>query len=101
MSSKIPIYVCFSIYVVICLLGNVITGIIWLKHHKLFGDNQEQQENVSLDNQTLLRLVWNETTNIDGSGFKVFDEETKGEDVLDSLEFLRNESTDYHQVSSY
>ena len=97
MSSKIPTYFCVSMYVLICLLGNVVTGIIW--YHQLIGDHQ-QQENVSLSNETILRFVWNETTKIDESnGFEVFDEE--GEEILDILDFLANKSTDNYQVNSY
>ena len=98
MSSKFPTYFCCSIYVLICLLGNVVTGMIWLKHHQ-FGDDQHKNEIINLDKVTLLPFLWNKTTTIDGFGFEGFDEETKLVDILHVPEFLANESTDNYQVS--
>ena len=94
MTSKLPTYFCFGIYVLICLLGNVVTGIIWLKHHQLFVDNQ--QGNVTLGNETRFRFVWNDkvtTTKINRSKLEVLDKKTKGEEILNILAFLTtNES---------
>ena len=104
MNSKLPTYICFAIYIVICLLGNVVTGIIWLKHHQLFVDHN-QQGNVSVGNETRLRFLWNEetTTKFNRSRFEDLDKKTKGEGILNILAFLTtNESTDTRRkVSLY
>jgi hypothetical protein len=57
--SKLPIYLFMSIYVFICLLGNVVTGIFWFKNHGIIDKEQEARD--ILDNSTLFELDWNET----------------------------------------
>ena len=97
-SSKFPTYFWFSTYILICLLGNVVTGMIWLKHHQYFVDNQ-QKNNASSnpDNETLFPLSWNDATKT----LEDFDDLPKGGDILGNLEFPKHESTGNHQVSSY
>ena len=55
MSSNILTYFCFAIYVAICLLGNVVTALIWLKHYQAGRNNQ---------NDTIIKTHHKETSEL-------------------------------------
>ena len=99
-SSKIPTYCCVLIYVGICLLGNVVTGMIWLKHHE-DQDNEDKEIIISTHlNESIMSFMWNDTTKFNDIGLD-YDEETKGLEVFNILQFRPNTSTDSEQVSLY
>ena len=62
--SKLPIFLCIVIYILICLVGNLVTGIIWFKHNRYSMDNssKELSEINNLSSLTLLDFMVNETT---------------------------------------
>ena len=99
-SSKIPTYCCVLIYVGICLLGNVVTGMIWLKHHE-DQDNEDKEIIISTHlNESIMSFMWNDTTKFNDIGLD-YDEETKGLEVFNILQSRPNTSTDSEQVSLY
>ena len=57
MKSKLPTYLCISIYIIICLLGNIATLIIWLKHHPFFDTVEENID--TFENDTTLDFAGN------------------------------------------
>ena len=87
MTTKIPTYFLFTIYVIICLLGNVFTVMVCLKHYQVLGDNQQENTSTTLNNETLLPLMLSEKTEIDESGL-VLDEDTRYRDFNFTLPFL-------------
>ena len=62
--SKLPIFLCIVIYILICLVGNLVTGIIWFKHNRYLMDNssKELMGINNLSGLTLLDFMVNETT---------------------------------------
>ena len=48
-NSKIPTILCIIFYFLICVTGNLITGIIWLKHHNSSIDTYHNETNEKLD----------------------------------------------------
>ena len=61
--SKLLKYIFLSMYIFICLLGNVVTGLIFLKHR---GNEDPQQPNERLNYTTKMLHLNNE--NIKGGG---------------------------------
>ena len=102
-NSKIPTYFCFAIYVIICLLGNVITGLIWLKHYQDIDIMPQNTTNNTHHNESLFSLFFNETTEYGESSLEdlKYVKETKEDEVSSILDFLTNASTHIEQVSSY
>ena len=86
--SKLPIYLFMSIYVFICLLGNVVTGIIWFDHHRTI-DNEKEDGNTP-DNNTIFELDWNETI-IPGPSLE-FDTDAYEEEVVNLIGLASNKS---------
>ena len=62
--SKLLKYISFSTYIFICLLGNVVTGLIFLKHR---GNDDPQQPNERLNYTTKMLHVNNEITRVAGN----------------------------------
>ena len=62
-NSKLPIFLCIIIYLLICGTGNFITGIIWFKYHNSPIDTyQKAIENIgSFNNITFSNYDLNET----------------------------------------
>ena len=46
--SKIPYYSCLIVYIFICLLGNVVTAIVLIKHRQLFAGEQNDNHTSAL-----------------------------------------------------
>ena len=42
MSSNFPTYFCIFIYILICLIGNIVTGVIWFQHNNRPTEVQEK-----------------------------------------------------------
>ena len=82
MKSKFPEYLCMFIYVVICLLGNIVTGVIFLDHH-LTSIGMRKSDNISTN--YLFNLELNESTILDSS----FDFD---------MEFMEAEQFDLYQI---
>ena len=99
-SSKIPTYFGLVIYCIICLFGNVVTGLMWLKHYQLRG--VKLQENITglYDNETLIQLPLNDTTRIDQFSYDLDEDRNEGE-AWDVIEFLTNASKNEDSVSLY
>ena len=57
MKSKAPTYLCLSIYISICLLGNIVTGIILLKHYVSSHEELEITSNLTQDIFTQIKLI--------------------------------------------
>jgi hypothetical protein len=89
MKSKFPAYLCISTYFVICLLGNVVTGIIFFKHRQHSTGMPETNNNVS-DNM-LFNIDLNESTFFDSS-FE-FDNEYLETEEFDLYRLFVNESS--------
>lgn len=63
-NSKLPTFLCIVIYILICLVGNLVTGIIWFKHNRYSMDNSSKELSGinNLSGLTLLDFMVNETT---------------------------------------
>ena len=87
--SKIPYYSCLIAYIFICLLGNVVTAIVLIKHRQLFAGEQN-------DNHTsVLPFQINQSQNFEDD---VDLDDAINEDLLLSiLDMAYNESE--HEVS--
>ena len=88
LKSKLPIYLFMSIYVFICLLGNVVTGIIWFEHHRTI--DSEKDDRHSINNTTMFEFDWNETI-IPGPSLE-FDTDGYEEEVANLIGLTTNES---------
>ena len=62
LKSKAPIYLLSAVYLVICLLGNIVTGIILVKHHFASHDEVEGMNNLTQDIFSQIEARNNETT---------------------------------------
>ena len=88
MKSKFPTYLCIFIYFVICLLGNVVTGIIFFKHQQ---HSTELDTDNNISNDLLFNIQLNESTVLDSS--LEFDNEfSQTEDYFDLYQLFVNES---------
>ena len=47
--SKAPMYLCITSYIIICLLGNIVTGILLVKHHFTSHEEMEIMNNLTRD----------------------------------------------------
>ena len=63
-NSKLPTLLCIVIYILICLVGNLVTGIIWFKHDRyaIANSSKEFSGINNLSSLTLLDFMVNETT---------------------------------------
>ena len=50
--SKVPTYLCISLWIFICLLGNIVTGIILCKHHFISDEKENISHLESIENQS-------------------------------------------------
>lgn len=88
-NSKFTTYLLVLIYVIICLFGNLVTGIIIFKHHRILGNAAEEQVNSS-NSGTVFELDWNETI-IPHSGLK-FDADDFNKEVTNIFGLETNAS---------
>ena len=65
LKSKAPIYLLSAVYLVICLLGNIVTGIILVKHHFASHDEVEGINNLTQDIFSQIEARNNETMVVD------------------------------------
>ena len=66
MKSKAPTYLCLSIYIIICLLGNIVTGIIIGKHYLSSHEEIESMNNLTKEIFSQIERRENETShNVD------------------------------------
>ena len=64
LKSKAPTYLLLTAYIVICLLGNIVTGIILVKHHLASQDEVEGRNNLTQDIFAQIESRNNETSTI-------------------------------------
>ena len=88
-NSKLTTYLLVLIYLIICLFGNLVTGIILFRHHRMLGNAAEEQVNSS-SSGTVFELDWNETI-IPRSGVK-FDADVFNQEVTNIFELETNAS---------
>ena len=88
MKSKFPTYFCISIYFFICLLGNVVTGIIFFKHRQHSTGMPEMNPNSS-DNM-LFNIELNESTLLEQS--IEFDDDFSQTEEFNLYQLFVNES---------
>ena len=62
LKSKAPMYLLSAVYLVMCLLGNIVTGVILVKHHFASHDEVEGINNLTLDIFSQIEARNNETT---------------------------------------
>ena len=87
-NSKVPYYMCIITYIFICLLGNVVTAIILIKHRQIFSDTK----NVT----SILPFRINQSQSIEN---EIDLEEGINEEILQGLlDLVYNESE--HEVST-
>ena len=88
-SSKLSYYMCIITYIFICLLGNVVTAIILIKHRQIFTDTK----NVT----SILPFMINQSESLDNE--IDFDDQDINEEILQGLlDLVTNESQ--HEVST-
>ena len=71
MKSKAPVCLLVSIYIFICVLGNIVTGIIFFKHRG--EDDQSEALNTITDKLHLNDSIPSEALNNTEAGFEYFD----------------------------
>ena len=81
MSSNFPTYFCIFIYILICLTGNIVTGVIWLQHHNSptgVSHEFDNLNNFTIDgfNETILQSI--------------FDEEIQEHEISSLFELVQN-----------
>ena len=104
MKSKAPTYMCLSIYIIICLLGNIVTGIILVKHYLSSHEQRESINNLTQDIFTQIELRENETSVDSGLAFNI--DEVEIDELDQQLNFsefnlMNNESNEIIEVSSF
>ena len=84
LKSKAPLYLLLAVYLVICLLGNVVTGIILIKHHFASHEEMEGMNNLTQDIFAQIESRNNETTTMTVDSELDFDiSQMEAEDSLD------------------
>ena len=63
--SKIPYYSCLIVYIFICLLGNVVTSIVLIKHRQLFVGEQNDNHTSALPFQIIQSQIVEDEVDID------------------------------------
>ena len=63
--SKIPYYSCLIVYIFICLLGNVVTAIVLIKHRQLFVGEQSDNHTSALPFQINQSQVFEDDVDLD------------------------------------
>ena len=90
-NSKLPTILCVIFYFFICVTGNFITGMIWLKHHKSLIDtyNETNEKVGDFDDLTLIHVNFNETLL-----HATLEEEIREHEYLNMFSGLKNLSAD-------
>ena len=97
MKTRLPLYFGISVYLVICLLGNTVMGIIFWKHHNSSAEITLGDDNFNSTNNLLFDIDLNDTSILDSS--LEFDPEFLETYDLDLYHIFINES--YNEVRSY
>ena len=86
-NSKLPIFLCIIMYLLICGTGNFITGIIWFKYHNSPTDTYQKaiEEVGSFSNITFSNYDLNETMLP-----PAFEKEAREHEALNIFSVLRN-----------
>ena len=85
-NTRIPQLLCILTYITICLLGNIVTGVIYFKSQNKL--NQQNTNAITSDNDpNITRNELNETNYLDASNFE-YTEEYVGEEDLDLSQLL-------------
>ena len=88
--SKVPYYSCILTYIFICLLGNIVTAVVLIKHRQIFAGEQ------SINNTSTLPFQINQSQNFEDN---VDLDDLVNEDLLlGLLDLVYNESE--HEVSN-
>ena len=90
MKTRFPLYICISVYIIICLLGNIVMAIIFWKHDESPMDQITLGDNFTAQNNLLLNIDLNESTILDSS--IEFDEDFFETGDLDFYHIFINES---------
>ena len=67
MKTRLPLYLGISVYLVICLLGNTVMGIIFWKHHNSSAEITLGDDNFNATNNLLFDIDLNDTSILDSS----------------------------------
>ena len=95
LKSKAPMYLLSAVYLVICLLGNIVTGIILVKHHFASHDEVEGINNLTQDIFSQIEARNNETTAMIVDSESDFDlSQMEAENSLDQQLLYLNISND-------
>ena len=95
LKSKAPMYLLSAVYLVICLLGNIVTGIILVKHHFASHDEVEGINNLTQDIFSQIEARNNETTAMIDDSESDFDlSQMEAENSLDQQLLYLNISND-------
>ena len=90
LDSKLPSYLCLITYIFICLLGNVVTAIVLIKHRQIFSN----EKNINDGSPLILPSQINQSQSFEND---IDLEETVNEDILlGLLDLVYNESQ--HEV---
>ena len=89
MKTKFPLYLCVSVYIIICLLGNTVMALIFWKHHNS-STEITLSDNFTAHNNFLLNIDLNDSSILDSS--IEFDEDFFETDDLDFYHIFINES---------
>ena len=90
MKTRLPLYACISVYIIICILGNAVMAIIYWKHDESPMDQITLGDNFTAQNNLLLNIDLNESTILDSS--IEFDEDFFETGDLDFYHIFINES---------
>ena len=86
LDSKLPSYLCLITYIFICLLGNVVTAIVLIKHRQIFSN----EKNINDGSPLILPSQINQSQAFEND---IDLEETVNEDILlGLLDLVYNES---------
>ena len=95
LDSKLPSYLCLITYIFICLLGNVVTAIVLIKHRQIFSN----ENNINDGSPLILPSQINQSQGFEND---IDLEETVNEDILlGLLDLVYNESQHEVILSKY
>ena len=96
MKTRLPFYLCISVYLVICLLGNTVMAIIFWKHQNSSAA-MTLSDNFTAHNNLLFNIDLNDSSILDSS--YEFDQELLKTEDFDLYHIFINESE--NEVRSY
>ena len=85
-NSKLPTILCIIFYFLICVTGNLITGIIWLKHHNSSIDTYNNEANEKVDDFVDLSLIHLNETMLDAT----LEKEIREQEYSNMFSVLKN-----------